>query len=424
MVGIDIDETRVRRIRKKERVINEPGLQPLLNRALKAGYLDLQTDFIELRQTGISFITVGTPGRPDGSIDTRFVEDAAKSIGRALKSSKEFHLVVVKSTVVPGTTNGKVRPILEAESRTEVGDKIGLAVNPEFLREGSAVQDTHHPEALVLGTSDKKSSATLLSLYRRFYHRLPPTVRTTPDNAELIKYSINAVRAIQVNYVNFLANICSRIQGGEMREIVESLSRVAKLDQRYLGAGLGYGGSCLPKDTRALLAFADSIGVDASLLRSTIDMNERQPEQAMEMARKLVGDLKGKKVAILGLAFKANTDDVRESTAIRVIDALLRYGAKVVAYDPEAMGNARSILGNKISYAASAKECIKGADVCIVATAWKEFKGLKPDQFQSLMKSPAVVDGRRIYDPGQFRAYRVPLMMVGTAASVIPTRGP
>jgi UDPglucose 6-dehydrogenase len=424
VVGVDVDETRVRKIQKGEPVIRERGLQPLLDNALMAGYLELRSDFEQLNETDVSFITVGTPSKPDGSIDTSYVEDAAREIGHSLRSRDDFHLVVVKSTVVPGTTVRRVRPILETESRTKVGDKIGLAVNPEFLYEGSAVRDTYQPEALVVGASDKKSSSLLLLLYRKFYRRLPPTISTTPENAELIKYSINAVRALQVSYVNFLANICSRIEGGEMSDVVAGLARVARLDKRYLGAGLGYGGSCLPKDTKALSAFAESIGVDASLLGSAIKMNGKQAEEAVKMARKLVGDLKGKKVAVLGLAFKAGTDDVRESTAIRVIGALLDEGANVRAYDPEAASNARSILGDKVTYTTSAKECITGTDVCIVTTAWEEFRALKPSQFQRLMKSPAVVDGRRIFDPKHFRARGVPFLRVGTAASTFLAREP
>ncbi|MGD0397043.1 MAG: nucleotide sugar dehydrogenase [Nitrososphaerales archaeon] len=422
VVGVDVDKGRVRKILVGEPVIKERGLQPLLDRGLRRGYLEFRSDLVKLDETDVSFITVGTPGRRDGSIDTSYVEGAAKEIGHCLRSRDDFHLVVVKSTVVPGTTVGKVKPVLEAESRTRIGDRIGLAVNPEFLREGSAVRDTLQPEALVVGASNRKSSNLLLSLYREFYGRLPPTISTTLGNAELIKYSINAARALQVSYVNFLANICSRIESGEMRDVVAGLARIARLDKRYLGAGLGYGGSCLPKDTKALFAFAQSIGVDASLLDSVIGANERQALEAVKMARKLVGTLNGKKAAVLGLAFKAGTDDVRESTAIRVIWALLNEGAEVVTYDPEAAINARSLLGNKVTYAASAKNCFTGADICIVATGWDEFKALKPSQFRRLMRSPAVVDGRRIFDPKHFRTGGVRFLRVGTAASTFPTR--
>lgn len=419
VLGIDADEGRVRNIRRGEPVIKEQGLQPLLEEALKMGYLDLRTDCAGLANFDVTFVTVGTPGKPDGSIDTSYVEGAAKEIGRSLRSGSgtDFHLVVVKSTVIPGTTVGKVKPILERESKIKVGGGIGLAVNPEFLYEGSAVQDTLKPEALVVGASDKKSSDVLLALYRRFYGRLPSTVTTTPENAELIKYSINAVRAVQVSYINFLANVTSRIHGGEMRDVVAGLASVTKLDKRYLRAGLGYGGSCLPKDTKALLAFAESVGVDASILGAVVTFNENQAMEAVKMAGKLAGDLGEKKVAVLGLAFKAGTDDVRESTSIRVIKALLAEGANVVAYDPEAIGNAKALLRNSIRYARSARECITGADVCIVTTGWEEFKSLRPNEFRRLMRTPRVVDGRRIFDPSHFRGQGVPLVIIGTASS-------
>ena len=422
VLGVDVDERRVQRILKGEPVIREPGLQPLLGKALRTGYLNLRSDYKELGRSDVSFVTVGTPGKLDGSIDTGYVTEVAREIGRSLRSNDGFHAVVVKSTVVPGTTGGKVRPILEAESGKRVGEGIGLAVSPEFLYEGTAVGDTFRPEALVVGAYDKKSSGLVLSLYRMFYKRLPRTINTTPENAELIKYSINAVRALQVSYINFLANICSRVESGEMEDVVAGLSQVTKLDRRYLGAGLGYGGSCLPKDTRALFAFAKSIGVNPSLLGSAIEVNDEQAMEAVKMARKLAGNLSGKRISVLGLAFKAGTDDVRESTAMRVVEAFLGDGANVVVYDPQATENAKSILGNKVTYAVSADQCIKGADVCVVATGWDEFKALKPGRFRRLMRSPALVDGRRIFDPKSFRDEGVAFLRVGTAPSVPPRR--
>lgn len=415
VVGVDVDAARIQKIRRGEPVLREPGLEPLLAKTLRRGDLELRADFSGLEKTDITFIAVGTPGRPDGSIDTNYVEEAARMIGRSLEAKNEFHLVVVKSTVVPGTTRKKVRPALERESRSKIGERIGLAVNPEFLYEGTAVRDTLKPEALVLGTTDKRSYDLLVSLYRKFYRRLPPTIATTPENAELMKYSINSVRAVQVSYVNFLANICSRIENGDMRDVAAGLARVARLDKRYLGAGLGYGGSCLPKDTRALRAFADSIGMEAPILTSVIEANEKQAEEAVKMARKLVGNLDGKRVAVLGLAFKARTDDVRESTAIRVVNSFVREGAKVAAYDPQAAENARPLLGKTVTYAKSSRDCIKGADVCVVTTGWDEFKAIKPHEFKRLMRFPAVVDGRRIFDPSAFKAEGIPFLRIGTA---------
>ena len=415
VLGIDVDESRVKRIMDGEPVLKEAGLGPLIRKGLRSRTLKIQSDFAGVDESDIIFLTVGTPSRHDGSIDTAYVEDAAKRVGEALRLSEGFHTVVVKSTVVPGTTRGRVKPILESTSKKKVGDALGLGVNPEFLFEGSAVRDTMSPEALVLGTMDHRTENSLLGLYRGFYRRLPPLIRTTPENAELMKYAINSFRAVQVGYVNFLANICSKVDGGEMGDVTRGLKVVARMDQRYLGAGLGYGGSCLPKDSRALNAFAKSIDVEPMILDSTIRMNEVQPGEALRMAERLAGDLRGKRVAVLGLAFKQGTDDVRESTAIRVVQNLLKAGADVVVFDPAAMENARAVLGRRVQYADTPEMCISGADVCVVATGWDSFRKLRPGTFKTLMRTPSVVDGRRIFDPSLFRARGVRLLRVGTA---------
>lgn len=415
VVGIDIDHDKVRKIRRGISVIHEQGLEPLLNRTLQSGFLEVSTSPSAVAESDITFVTVGTPSKPDGTIDTTFVEDAARDIGRVLKARDGFRVVAIKSTVVPGTTVGRIRPILETESKTKIGDNIGLSVNPEFLYEGSAVHYTMSPEALIMGTSDMKTKEVLLNLYKKFYRKLPPLISTTPENAELIKYAINSFRAVQISYVNFLSNICARIEGGEMAEVVRGLRQVAKMDKRYLGAGLGFGGSCLPKDARALKAFAESVGINPAVLSSAIKTNNEQAQEAVRMARKLVGDLKGKKVAVLGLAFKAGTDDVRESTAFGVVDGMIKEHAAVVVFDPKALENARAVLRTKVQYAESAVACITGADVCVITTGWDEFKALKPDLFRKLMRTPAVVDGRRIYRPHLFQKEGVHLLRIGSA---------
>ena len=417
VLGIDVDEGKVGKIRQGEPVFKEKDLAPLLDRGLRSGFLEVQAGFSGVREGDITFVAVGTPSSPDGSIDTTYAEVAAREVGRALRSTKRFHAVVIKSTVVPGTTNRKLRPIIETEAKMKAGEGFGLGVNPEFLFEGSAVRDMMNPEALVLGTSDKRTMEMLVALYRRFYRRLPRSILTTPENAELIKYAVNSFRAVQVSYVNFLANICTRIEGGEIGEVVKGLRQVARMDKRYLGAGLGFGGSCLPKDSRALEAMALSVGVDPAVLSSAIRTNGEQAREVVGLAKKLVGDLAGKRVAVLGLAFKAGTDDVRESTAFGLIEILRQEDATVSVYDPAAMENAKALLGNRVNYAPNPKQCISGADVCIVATGWNDFKEMKPALFKKLMRTPAVVDGRRIFEPNIFRRGGVPLLRVGTASA-------
>ena len=415
VIGIDVDEARVKKINAGESVLKEPGLEPLVKRGFQSGCLEVDSSFSQVSNCEIIFVTVGTPSLDDGSIDTSYVEDAAGEIGKSLRSVKRFRVVVVKSTVVPGTTWRKVKPMLEFESRKRVGDDLGLGVNPEFLFEGSAVEDTMNPEALVLGTADERTKGALLRLYGRFYGRLPKVISTTPENAELMKYAINSFRAVQVSYVNFLANLCFRVERGEWEDISKGLAEVGRLDRRYLGPGTGFGGSCLPKDSKALKAFAESVGVEPAILGSAIRTNEVQHQEVIRMAEKLVGNLKGRRVAVLGLAFKGGTDDVRDSTSIEVVHSLLRKGASVSVFDPAAMDNARGILGTKVRYAETAEKCIAGADVCVIATGWDSFRTLRPSSFKSFMRSPLVVDGRRVFQPEVFKKSGVRLLRVGTA---------
>ena len=264
VVGIDIDEKKVRAIGDGSPPFEERNVTAILRKTLRNGALTLASDYEGIADTDVSFVTVGTPSGPSGEIDLRYVEAASKAIGGKLKAKDGYHLVVVKSTVIPGTTSGRVVPILEKESGKKAGKEFGVAVNPEFLREGSAVKDTRRPGGLVLGVEDERSKKVLLDVYARFYRGLPKTIVTTRASAELIKYSINISRAAQLSLVNSLADICSRVPGGEMADVAKGLALLARMDARYLGAGIGYGGSCLPKDTRAIAHFADSLSTRSS----------------------------------------------------------------------------------------------------------------------------------------------------------------
>jgi UDPglucose 6-dehydrogenase len=412
--GIDIDEKKLEGLRRGAEPFHEKGLMPLLRTSLRRRTLELSSSFDKLKDSKVIFITVGTPSREDGSIDTSYVEASAKEIGRQLASAEGFPVVVVKSTVVPGTTTGLVLPILEKESGKKAGVDFGLAANPEFLHEGSAIEETFHPDALLVGGHDKKSTDALMRLYRRFYRELPPTIRTTPSNAEMMKYAINGGRAVQVSFINTIANLCSKIPGCNMEDVRRGLAAVARMDQRYLSAGLGFGGSCLPKDGRALAAFARSMDVDNQLISAALNINERQAAEAIEIAEGLSGSVAGKKVSILGLAFKANTDDVRESVSIHLTQSLLSRKAVVTVYDPRAMGNAKLVLGDRVQYAKNARDCLSGSECCFIATGWDEFKRLRPSEFKSLMAFPVVVDGRRIYDQRPFRKEGILIGTIGT----------
>jgi UDPglucose 6-dehydrogenase len=383
----------------------EPNLENLLQKSVKNGNLTCLANQTEeaVLSTDLTFNAVGTPSRSDGSIELQFIEASSKDIGRALGKKKTYHVVVVKSTVVPGTTQDIVKPILEKESGKKCGSEFGLCMSPEFLRQGSAFEDTIHTDRIVIGEYDKKSGDLLDKTYQDFYgNEVPPTIRTTLSTAELIKYASNSLLATKISYINTIANLCERISGADVRVVATATGLDKRIGPLFLNAGLGYGGSCFPKDVKALIAYSRKLGYNLELLESVEDINKTQPLKAVQFCEEMLGSLKGKRVAILGLAFKAETDDMREARAIPVIENLLEKGATVIAYDPVAMPIAKNLLSDKVNYATSAIECIKNVDCCIIVTEWNEFKRLTPDQFTKNMKTPVLVDGRRIYDPREY----------------------
>jgi len=276
-------------------------------------------------------------------------------------------------------------------------------MSPEFLRQGSAFEDTMHTDRIVIGEYDKKSGDSLENLYKDFYGKnTPPIIRTTLSTAELIKYASNSLLATKISFINTMANLCEKIPGADVKIVAAAMGLDKRIGSLFLNAGLGYGGSCFPKDVKALIAHSRNLGYRLELLDAVESVNKAQPLKAVEFCKELLGNLKGKRVAILGLAFKADTDDMREARAIPIVNQLLEEGANVTAYDPVAVPIAKTIFENKIQYAASATACLKNADCCILVTEWDEFKKLKPEDFTKNMKQPVLIDGRRIYDPEEF----------------------
>jgi UDPglucose 6-dehydrogenase len=384
---------------------HEPHLQKLLSTTIQNGNLTCLVNQTEkaVLETDLTFNAVGTPSRPDGSVDLQFIEKSTHEIGKALKQKGTYHLVIIKSTVVPGTTQDTVKPILEKESKKKCGPDFGLCMNPEFLRQGSAFEDTLHTDRIVIGEYDKKSGDTLNSLYNDFYGKnTPPTIRTTLSTAELIKYSSNSLLATKISFINMIANICEKIPGTDVKTVATAMGLDKRIGPLFLKAGLGYGGSCFPKDVKALIAHSKSLNYTPALLEEVENVNKTQPLKAVQFCKEQLGNLKGKNMAVLGLAFKPNTDDMREARVIPIINQLTKEGANVTAYDPIAIPTAKTIFKNKIQYATSAVECLKNADCCILVTEWDEFKKLKPEDFIKNMKQPVLIDGRRIYDPDEF----------------------
>jgi len=400
VIGYDIDKEKVRLLGSGVSPIYEPGLDALLKRCLKNGSLKITTSAEEaVIGSDATFITVGTPNREDGSIDLKYAVGASKAIGTALKKKKGWHLVVIKSTVVPGTTKGTLRKTIEGNSGKEAYKDFGLAVNPEFLREGNAIEDFMKPDKIVIGANDQRSRQELKKIYSTF---ACPIVATDLNTAELIKYANNTFLAMKVSFINMVANLCQKIPGTDVEVVARSIGLDKRIGPLFLMAGPGWGGSCWPKDLNALKRFAEEIGVDVPLIDSTLSINSTQPYTAIELARKLIGELKDRMIAVLGLSFKQDTDDMREAVSIKIVNKLVEEGADVVVYDPMAMRNAKKIFGDRIKYAPSAVDSLKKAECALVITAWNEFKKLTPEDYIKHMATPAVVDGRRIYDPSLF----------------------
>jgi UDPglucose 6-dehydrogenase len=402
-IGIDIDEDRIEQIRKGRAPIHEPQLDKMLKAAVRRMFLEATSDISRIADTSSTFLTVGTPSRDDGSIDLTYVKNATKEVGEALQGKQSYHLVVVKSTVIPGTTNTTVKPALEQSSNRTVGPELGLCANPEFLKEGTAIEDALHPDKIVIGANDKKSGDQLVRLYRRFYHaKLPPVIMTSPETAELVKYASNAFLATKVSYINTIANIAQSIPGVDVEKISEAIGHDPRIGPLFLKAGPGYGGSCFHKDLQALINYSQNNGYNPGLLTATEQTNQEQAEKVVQLTEKLLGTLTDKTITVLGIAFKKDTDDIREAASIRVINQLREKGARVVAYDPMAMPNAKRILGDKVLFAQDPLSAIKGADAVILMTEWDEFKKLKSKDYKALMRTPNLVDARRIYNPEEF----------------------
>jgi len=393
---------------------HEPHLKEMLQKAVKEDLLKCVLNREEaILNTDITFIAVATPKQPDESINLRYIEEATHEIGEALKKNNGYHLVVVKSTVVPGTSETVVKPTIEKHSGKRCGNEFGLCMNPEFLREGSAIEDTLYPDRIVVGEYDGRSGGVLEALYKDFYNESPPPiVRTTLSTAELIKYANNAFLATKISFINTIANLCRRIPNADVTTVAKAIGMDGRIGQQFLNAGLGYGGSCFPKDVKALIAYSKGLGYDLKILDAVEEVNATQPFVSVELACEMLGSLKDKRIAILGLAFKPNTDDMREAVSIKIVNKLVQDGADVVAYDPIAIPNAKGIFGNSIEYASSGIECIKDADCCIIVTEWDEFKRLKPEDFIQSMRQPCLIDGRRIYDPKKFNS-KLKFMAVG-----------
>ena len=404
VLGIDIDQKKVQKIRTGKSPIFEKNMPILLKKVVKNGKLNVQSNYDEICKSKIIFLAVGTPSNNNGSINLKYIKAAIKHIGLSIKKSNEYFLIVIKSTTVPNTSE-KIRRDLERYSEKTSGINFGIIVNPEFLQEGKAIQDTLYPDRIIIGHSSKKDKKIIMKFYKKIYRKIPPVVYTTPNNAELIKYSTSTFLALKISYINYIARLAEKIPGGDIVEIKTAMSLDKRISESFLNAGLGFGGSCFPKDIRAITSFSEDNGINSDILKSIIEINRTQPLRVITIIKKKLDDLQKKNISILGLSFKPGTDDMRNAVSITIIKKLITLKAKIKVYDPIAMKNAKRIFGNSIQYSKNPVDCIKNADCCILVTEWSEFKNLKPQDFVKQMNRPLLIDGRRLYEKSIFQKY-------------------
>ncbi len=393
VICVDVDISKVDKINAGIPPIYEEGLSDLLKKHAGKRIRATADYDTAVMNSDVSFICVGTPSDEKGGIDLGIVKAASASLGGALKKKKNYHVVIVKSTVVPETTEKVVLPIIEKHSGKRAGD-FGIAMNPEFLREGRAVHDFMHPDKIVVGSLDKKAGDIVASLYSGLDCEI---TRTNPRTAEMIKYVNNSFLATKISFSNEIGNICKEL-GIDTYEVMKAVGKDARIGPHFLNSGAGFGGSCFPKDVKALIGKAHEIGYEPLLLKSVIEVNEKQPSRMVKLLRDRIGNIRGKKITVLGLAFKNDTDDIRESRSIPVIRELLDNGAKVLAYDPMANENMKKLFGS-IEYYGSAVDALRDADACLVMTEWEEFKKL--DKQFDVMKNRIIIDGRHMLTPGK-----------------------
>lgn len=404
---VDSDLSKVDSIQKAISPIHEEGLQSLLQQTIGHGLTATSDLRRSVLNADVVMIAVGTPSTSKG-IDLTAIKTAAKQIGEAMRDRSDYQVVVVKSTVVPGTTDTVVLPLLEQSSGKRAGLEFGVGSNPEFLTEGQATADFQEPDRIVIGGIDKRTIDTIEALYSSF--AAVEIVRVNTRTAEMIKYASNAMLATQISFSNELAGLASAIGGIDIVEVMRGVhlsnylrpksngsNRVMAPLASFLEAGCGFGGSCLPKDVTALLAQGEQLGCDMSMLRAILHRNQAQPEEIIRLLRKHIDPLSRRQITVLGLAFKPDTDDVRHSPAFPVIRRLLSEGASVRVYDPVASAQARRELGDNVTYANSLPDALNGADGVAILTRWPEFLHV-PDILKKLSAAPVVVDGRRMLD--------------------------
>ena len=396
VICVDVDATKIEKLNNGIIPIYEPGLDAIVKKNVEDGRLHFTTDIRSaVERAQVVFLAVGTPPQADGTPDMSYYRQAAKDVAEAMN---EYKVLVTKSTVPVGT--GKwLRNFVQ--ENLKVDTEFGVASNPEFLREGAAITDFMRPDRVVIGSNEDRAIEVMKELYRPLYLIETPIVITSLEAAELIKYAANAFLATKITFINEIANLCDAI-GCDVHDVARGMGMDNRIGKKFLHPGPGYGGSCFPKDTRALTTVADQFGVETLIVDAVIEANERQRDAMIPKIEKLVGDLNGKKIGMLGLSFKPETDDMRESPAIEIVAELIKRGASIKAFDPVAMEESKHYISG-IEYAHDEYDAIAGADAMVIVTEWNQFRALDLERVKSLLTAPKIADLRNIYEPKEMR---------------------
>lgn len=400
---IDIDQSKVEKMRQGFSPIYEPGLSELMKKNIADDRLFFTTDHQQgFKEADVIYIAVGTPENSDGSANLMFIEQVAKDIAHNINQDT---IVVTKSTVPVGT-NAKIKQIIEEELINKV--KVDIVSNPEFLKEGSAIYDSFNGDRIVIGAENDEASAVIEKVNEPFG---VPVYKTDIKSAEMIKYASNAFLATKISFINEISNICELL-GANIEDVAKGMGLDQRIGSQFLKAGIGYGGSCFPKDTKALIQIAGNVNYDFELLKGVVNVNKKQQGLLIQKLFDRMPSIKGKRIAVLGLAFKPNTDDMREAASIIITDELIKQGAEVVAYDPIATKNAKSVLKAEVTYTSSPEEAINNSDAVLIVTEWDEIKGINPEAFKTMIY-PLVIDGRNCFNLDEMKNHFIEYHSVG-----------
>ena len=401
IIGVDTNKEKLEKIKNGIVPFYEPKLQSLLRRSLNVG-LEVSSNILAIKKCNMIFVTVGTPQKSNGEIDLTMIKNVTNKIGKLLSKTKHKPIIIIKSTVIPGTTQNVILPILQRISRKNVGKDFGLVTNPEFLRETMAVNDTLHPHVIVLGGDNDM----FLKKVRRFYsnlHHSVPIILTNYSTAEIIKYANNSFLATKISFINQIASICEEIPDANIDDVAKTIGLDPRIGNLFLDAGPGYGGSCLPKDVKAIINFSTKAGVNPILLTAVEKTNKQQINSIIKLIKQNIGKIHGRKIAVLGIAFKPETDDIRDSVSVELVNRLIKLGAKITIHDPKAIENAKKIFNNKIKYQKSVSTAVKDCKCAIIMTAWKQYEKINNKTIEQMDKK-FIIDSRRIISDKKLNA--------------------